>query len=152
MKNNTVSMEKFISDNGYIPIRPSGRSMRPLISPLRDVCLISRKNTIKKHDIVWYKNLQGKDVLHRIMAVNGDDTYSLCGDNQTVFEKGIKNSDILGVMEGFYHNGKYIDCKNDKKYKIYTAIWCFMPLRKTVLFIYENTVRKMKRKKGRHEF
>ena len=87
--------------------------MYPLCSPLVYQC----------RDVILYRRVGGKLVLHRILEV-GADSYVLCGDNQYIKEYGVKKEQVLGVLEGVYRDEKYIDCKKGRGYKVYVRLWC----------------------------
>ena len=40
--------------------------------------------------------------------------YIICGDNRGVLEKDVKESDIIGVLDGFYQGDRYIDHSDDE--------------------------------------
>jgi hypothetical protein len=75
------------------------------------------------YDIPLYKRNNGKFVLHRIIGFEKD-SYVMCGDNQLFAEKGIKDDNIIAVVETIIRNGKKIDLKKSKGYKIYLFFWC----------------------------
>ena len=60
----------------------------------------------KKHDIAFYKRLDGQFVLHRVMKIKKDGTYVMCGDNQFAFEEGIVPAQIIGYVSDIYRGEK----------------------------------------------
>lgn len=89
-----------------------GVSMMPLLRQGIDtVKLVKVIKPLKKHDVILYLRPTGKYVLHRILKVK-ENEYYLCGDNQVIIEKGVKDAWIIGVMDGFFRDDKYIDINN----------------------------------------
>ena len=126
--------------------------MLPLIVQDRDsVVLMRNKETpAKKHDIVFYRRKSGQFVLHRVMKVEKDGSYTMCGDNQTVLEKGIEKEQIIGYVSRLYKGEKERDMRS-LTYRLYLFLCCFMPLRKAIRFpkratmaIYRRVFRKNK--------
>jgi len=98
---------------------PKGTSMLPLIVQGRDtVTLVSPPSKLKKYDLPLYRRKTGQFVLHRVVKVNRDGTYTMCGDNQFSHEKGIGHGDIIGIVNKVVHAGKVYEC-TDIRYKIY---------------------------------
>lgn len=113
--------EDILNSKGYLITTANGTSMLPLIRPKKDSIFI-KKDIPKKYDVVLYKRDDGKYILHRILDIINNE-YVICGDNQFVKEYGINNKNILGVMEGFYRDNKYVNI-NSLRYKIYVYVWC----------------------------
>ena len=93
--------------------------MMPMIrSGVDTVVLKKPKGKIKKYDcVLYYRKSSGKYVLHRVIKVK-DENLVICGDNQWQKEYGIKEEDIIAVLDGFYKKEKYITI--DKfSYKLY---------------------------------
>ncbi len=86
-----------IRDGGQFILTPKGVSMLPTIVPIKDKIVLTEPDDIKKNDIILYKRNSGIYVAHRIMKVN-EGHYTMCGDNQFVFEKGIAKGQIIAVV------------------------------------------------------
>ena len=127
--NNKVTMkellpfieEALINDKTFtIPI--TGTSMRPLLIAGRDTVTLKKCDTpLKKGDLPLYRRQDGTFVLHRIVKVEKDGTYTMCGDNQFLKEKGINHNQIIGVVAEITRNGKTFSV-GDKKYQIYVNL------------------------------
>ena len=100
----------------------SGASMRPLLRTHKDIVVISKvTQPLRVGDVPLYKKKGvNKLILHRIIGMKNDGTYIIRGDN-TYHKEYVPHSDVVGVMTALYRGGKYIDCNNSKKYKIY--VW-----------------------------
>ena len=130
-------IEEVLASGGDFHICPKGVSMLPLIVQGRDSVVLKRdfKNVAKKHDIAFYRRKNGQFVLHRVMKVCADNTYVMCGDNQTVLEKNVPASCIIGVVSSIVRKGKEVNL-NGFAYSAYVALWTKMIIRKpTKLFI-----------------
>ncbi len=113
-------IEASIKEGGQFVLYPRGTSMNPTIYEGKDCVVLTELKEPKQYDIVLYKRLSGQFVLHRIMKVkNGN--YTMCGDNQYIFEKGIKRDQILAVVEEIRKDDGRIFDKN----KIYADGKCF---------------------------
>ena len=60
--------------------------------------------------------------MHRVIKVTKTG-YIICGDNRITLEKDITDSDIVGVLKGFYQDGKYVDT-SDNEYMSYSKRIC----------------------------
>lgn len=133
--NKPPSINEIIERDGMYISTPLGDSMWPMLYSKRDTtCIVRVQGKLKKYDIALYQRLSGEYVLHRVIKV-ADDSYTMCGDSQLVLEYGIKDEQIIGVLDSFYRNGKF-HTVNEKKYKLYAFIWCLsFKLRKFLMNI-----------------
>ncbi len=128
-------MEEVLAEQGTFRMYPRGISMLPLIVPEVDSVVLSRRadNEIRKHDIALYRRDNGQFVLHRVMKCRSDHTYTMCGDNQLVWEEGIRHEQIIGYVSQIYKGEKLLS-PNSAKHKIYVFFWCIMPYRRIIKF------------------
>ncbi|HHZ05727.1 MAG TPA: hypothetical protein GX401_02890 [Clostridiales bacterium] len=147
--NNTV--EKEIKEKGYYGGLTHGSSMYPLLYNLRDIVhIIPINGKLKKYDVVLFRRKNGQLVLHRLLrSVNSG--YIMCGDGQFKKEYRVQQSQIIGVMDSFYRNKKYI-CVTNLWYKFYVYIWCFSLPTKWILMKAYNLVIKIKKYFKTHKF
>ena len=102
-------MAEQLAAGGSVTFGPKGTSMLPLIVQGRDsVTLVRPPERLKKYDIPFYRRSSGQFVLHRVVKVNKDGTYTMCGDNQWEREKGIPHSAVIGVVSELIINGKSV--------------------------------------------
>ena len=100
-------------------IHPNGIRKEPLIHQGRDAVFIKKpEGRLKKYDIAFFKRKNGEYVLHRVIKVLPD-SYHFCGDNQWQVEKGIEDSQIIGIVTKLEINGKTITT-DDKEYLDYS--------------------------------
>ena len=122
------SLAETLNERGFVVATPAGMSMWPMLHHRRDSVVIRpAAGKLQRHDVALFRRLSGQLVLHRIIAVPGE-TYTFCGDNQWIPEQGIRQSQILGRLEGFYRGGVYVAC-SAPVYRLYVHIWCtLLPL------------------------
>lgn len=100
---------------------PMGISMLPMLKEGRDAVTLSPVNKpLKKYDLPLYRRDDGSFVLHRI--VKACSTFTCIGDNQYVYEKGIREDQIIGVVTSFEHKGKEYSV-NSLSFLLYCRIW-----------------------------
>lgn len=121
------SIETILNRQGFYAGNVNGISMYPLLRHQTDVVLI-RKITpeirVKKYDVVLYRRTSNQLVLHRIIRIQKDGCFTMCGDGETIKENDVQPEQILGVMTEFYRGEKHWSCKN-VLYKFYSRYWCF---------------------------
>lgn len=101
----------------------SGASMRPMLRQHKDVTVVAPVNRpLKKGDVVLYPGNNGSFILHRIMRISGD-TLIIRGDNN-YFTERVKRETVIGILKEFYRDGKYINCNDNFKYRMYTFYIC----------------------------
>jgi hypothetical protein len=128
-------IEEILSGGGEFRMYPKGTSMLPIIVQGRDSVVLMRntETPAKKHDIAFYLRKNGQFVLHRVMKIEKDGSYTMCGDNQTVLEKGIEKEQIIGYVSRLYKGEKERNMRSIS-YRLYIFFYCFMPLRKVIRF------------------
>lgn len=123
-------IEETLSADGEVSFSPSGNSMRPLLRHRQDTIVLKKPvGKLRKYDVPLYRRKDGSFVLHRVIGIDSDG-YIMCGDNQTVKERAIKDEQIIAVMTSFCRGGKNISCESFS-YRLYSKIWIFLlPLRR----------------------
>lgn len=91
--------------------------MKPMISGEDKVILEKPKGKLKKYDVPLYC-FKNNYIIHRIVKVNQDGTYTACGDNNFFLEKGIEDKDIIAIVTSYNKNGKEKSI-NSLSYKVY---------------------------------
>lgn len=128
-----MTYEEYFRRHTELVYRNVGVSMLPMLKQGRDIFVLKKKTSerCKKYDVVLYYRKTGQYVLHRIVEVN-EKEYVLLGDNCENKEYGIKEEDILAVMDSFVRKGKTILTSN-WKYQIYVHIWYWIyPFRRQI--------------------
>ena len=115
-------IEEALNNEKTFVIPITGTSMLPLLVAGRDSVTLKRCNApLKKGDLPLYRRKDGTFVLHRVVALESDGTYTMCGDNQFLKEKGIDHTQIIGVVTGITRNGKTFSV-DSKKYQSYVKL------------------------------
>lgn len=123
-------MQEILSSGGSFALTVTGSSMFPFILGGRDqVTLSPITRPLKKYDLPLYRRRDGAFVLHRIVRVEKDGSYTCCGDHQWALEKGLEADQMIAIATAFVRKGKQITNRNIL-YKIYRVIWTgIIPLR-----------------------
>ena len=111
-----------LSAGQSVEFMPRGISMRPLLREGRDsVVLSSCQGRLKKFDIPLYRRRNGGYVLHRVVKVE-DNSYTLIGDNQYIYEPSVTDSQIIAVVTAVRRGGRLI-FPNNIIYRTYVSLW-----------------------------
>ena len=114
-------IREHLAEGSSVIISPKGVSMLPMLRQGIDTVELSPvTRKLKKYDIPLYKRADGKYILHRIVSVRHG--YTIIGDNQFVFEKGITDAQIIAVVTSFKRGEKQYSV-NNFSYKIYCRFW-----------------------------
>ncbi|MDD4239235.1 MAG: S24/S26 family peptidase [Desulfotomaculaceae bacterium] len=117
-------LTEVLENAGEVTLTITGNSMLPLLRHRRDkVCLVKPDGKLKKYDIPLFLRADGKYILHRIVGVKADG-YVIIGDNQYLKEYQVRHSQVIGVVKGFWRNGKFISC-DDFGYRVYSRLWVY---------------------------
>ena len=137
------NIEDVLKEKGIYVTTTKGDSMEPMLSEGRDkVVIVVPKFPLKKYDIPVYRKM-GHYTMHRIVRVKKNG-YIICGDNRDSLEKNISDSDIIGVLAGFYQGEKYIDATDKEFLRYGKDAVKKLPLRLTKSYI-KRGIRKVKR-------
>lgn len=119
-----MTYEQFLDKYGTLTYRNIGTSMLPMLKQGRDTFTVNKKTEerCRKYDVILYRRPPKSYVLHRIIEVRKND-YVVLGDNCINKEVNIRDSDIIGIMTSFVHNGKEYKV-TDKSYRAYVQLWC----------------------------
>ena len=116
-------IQEKLNNGGEVKFTVTGNSMMPILRHQKDqVILKKHKGRLQRYDLPLYQRNNGEFVLHRVIHVYNN-SYSMCGDNQTILEHGIKDEMIIGIVTEIIRDGKQISCKN-KKYLFYVFKRC----------------------------
>ena len=142
------SIENELRTNGGLWFCFSGQSMLPMLVAGRDlVHIVPASGRLKKYDIPVYRRSGGVYVMHRIINAR-DGSYDIRGDNTYRLEKGIKDEEIIGVVDAFTHNGKTVKV-DDRRYQAYVRAHCLMYPVRWALFMGRRAAGKLRRSIGK---
>ena len=117
-----------LSRGECVRISPKGTSMLPMLREGTDAVVLSPvPQRLKKYDLPLYQRENGQFVLHRIVKVK--DTYTCIGDNQFVYEHGVRPDQVIAVVTGFRRKGRD-HTVTEPGYRFYCSLWHYSrPLR-----------------------
>ena len=138
-------MEEVLSSGGEFRLCPRGTSMLPLIRQETDYVVLARRTDVpvRRHDMAFYRRDNGQFVLHRVMKIEKDGTYTMCGDHQCCLEKGIRSEQIIGYVKQLYRKDKLVNFRS-LGYCLYTFLWSWMLFRRGCFFLRRILRRKKK--------
>lgn len=127
---------RMLNDGHTVTINLKGYSMRPFLENDRDKALLTKAVNSKVGDPVLAEVGPGVFVLHRIIAIDGENV-TLRGDGNLGCEH-CKMKCVYGAVVGFYRKGRSkLDRTDAMKWKVYSWIWMRLyPVRRYLLAIY----------------
>lgn len=138
-----------VSNGKNFLLCPKGTSMLPTIRPEKDYVLLSSPDKISKYDLILFKRNNGKFALHRIVKCCKNNTYTLCGDNQISFERGITKSQIIAKVTAIHKNGgdKIIDTTTKANFIYAILIRTFRFPKRCIVLIGRKILKTLKKSK-----
>lgn len=131
-------IQETLAQGGTFSLTVTGSSMYPFIAGGRDkVTLSPLPGRLRKNDLPLYRRSSGAFVLHRIVKVHRDGTYTCCGDHQWIAEPGIRQEQMIGVATEYVRKGKRITNKN-LLYRFYRMTWTWIRRYRWVFFSLRN--------------
>ena len=127
-------IEEILKDGGTATLTITGTSMWPMLCHRVSRVRLAPVGELKKGDLPLYRRDNGAYVLHRILSVEPDGTYTCCGDNQWHLERGLRHDQMIAVVTDFCRKGDAWVSGNDWKYRLYARLWMAVrPLRRYIL-------------------
>lgn len=129
---------EILASGGEFRLYPKGKSMLPLLRETQDSVVLKQINQTKERaprrsDIVFYRRASGQFVLHRVMKVENDGSYTMCGDNQLTLEKGIVLEQMIGVVTAIYKKKDLLSLRSIR-YRVYVRLWSCLTIRRILFF------------------
>ena len=132
MQNNSIyTMEElfpvissFFDEDKKVIITAVGNSMRPLLRHKKDGIVLEKYKgqPLQTGDMAFYKRETGRYVLHRIVGIDENGSFTMLGDHQTEAEKGIREEQILALPTAIIR-GKRTISLTSKGYQRYARFW-----------------------------
>ena len=121
---------------GRATLPVTGSSMLPMLRDGRDVVeLVVLKGIPTRGDVLFYRRANGQYVLHRLIRMKDADTCLMCGDNQWQREL-LPVGAVIARVERFSYSGKWINCKDNKVYRLYMNFWtALFPVRRPIIAV-----------------
>lgn len=140
-------MKEMLDKGGTVNFNPRGTSMLPTLHNDGDRVVLKKYDSLKKYDLPLYLREGGQFVLHRVVSVNADGTYNMCGDNQWHIEKNIRPDQIIGTVIQIQRGNRKFSASNPI-YRLYVRLWVgIRPLRHIVIGGTRKILRILKQKK-----
>ena len=115
-------MKETLVAGGCIRLTVTGTSMLPMLKHGQDTVVLEPvSGMLHKNDVVLYQRENGQFVLHRIVALEPDSRYTMCGDHQFIREYHISHRQVIGRLNSFIHNGRLIS-RTSLGYKTYVFL------------------------------
>ena len=113
-------IEAAFSHGASFRFYPRGTSMLPMLRQgIDSVSIVSPSvREPKVLDVILYRRANGAIVLHRAVKKDGEGAFVCSGDNQTVLEYGVSRESIIGVLDGYFKDDKWISA-DDAAYQRY---------------------------------
>lgn len=109
-----------------------GSSMFPFIIGGKDRVKLSKlSRPIQKYDMLFYRRKNGSFVLHRVIKLQKNGDFTLCGDNQYNPERDVKQKQVIAILTGLEHKGRRVNIES-----FHSMLWCFLlPVRRFILHL-----------------
>lgn len=134
-------VSKLLAEGKSVILRTKGNSMLPFIKGGRDSVELLKRTNVLENDIVLARLAEGRYVLHRVIAIDGE-KITLMGDGNI---RGNEYCDISGVcgtaVSIIKENGQCTDCMSPgfiRKVRIWRRM---LPLRRYLLWIYRKLLK-----------
>lgn len=130
-----------LNEGHTVTLRLKGFSMRPFLESERDSALLRKATGVIVGEPVLAELSEGRYVLHRVVAVDGDEV-TLLGDGN-ILPEHCRKEDIRAQVVGFYRKGSArLDRIDGRKWRTYSAVWMRLrPLRRWLLALYRHWMR-----------
>ena len=130
-----------LEDTESVPLVISGSSMTPFLVHGRDTVYLSKvAHPLKKGDMILYRRDNGAYILHRIYRVDGE-TYTLIGDAQTQLEPGVRQDQVLAVVNAVCRKGRILH-RGNFWWDFFAQIWIRMiSLRPAAIAVYSRLMK-----------
>lgn len=139
-------MEETLKAGGLVSLTSTGTSMMPMLQHQRDTIILAPvKNPLHVNDVVLYRRISGQFVLHRIVGLESNGDYVLCGDNQSIPEHHIARQQVIGRLQSFIRKGRRISC-NSPSYKVYVTMLPLLRFLKHSLLIFRGYAAALKKR------
>ena len=117
-------ISSFFDEDKKVIITAVGNSMRPLLRHKKDGIVLEKYKgqPLKTGDMAFYRRETGRYVLHRIVGIDQDGSFTMLGDHQTEAEKGISKEQILALPTAIIR-GKRIIPLTSRGYQRYAGFW-----------------------------
>ena len=129
-------VKSMLAEGKDVVIPTKGNSMLPFIRGERDSVKLRKLDTLEVGDIVLAEISEGKYVLHRVFALEGD-IVTLMGDGNLRGMEQCRRRNIAGTAITILRDGeKEVDCRSRKARRRAGRWRALLPFRRIILGIY----------------
>lgn len=130
-----------LAEGKSVVLKTKGNSMLPLIRGDRDSVELHLENSVRENDIVLAHLPGGQYVLHRVIAIDGENV-TLMGDGNIRGTEHCRMGDICGtVLFVVREDGTRVDVRSDRALRR-AVIWRrLLPVRRYILGVYRRLMR-----------
>ena len=119
-------IQEVLEQGGEFSLTATGTSMWPTILGGRDqITMVKAPTPLKQYDLPLYRRPSGQFVLHRILRVEEDGSYTCCGDHQWTLERGLRQENMIGLVTEFERKGKHHSVE-ERGYRFWVRFWAWM--------------------------
>lgn len=135
---------RLINEGHTVTLPLKGNSMRPFLVHMRDKAYLTAINDLCVGQPVLAETAPGHYVLHRIVALEGDNI-TLRGDGNIGTEH-CRRSDVKALAAGFFRKGRTKpDFITSRKWRLYSWFWTrLLPFRSRLLLLHHLFFRSQK--------
>lgn len=135
---------RLVNEGHTVTLPLKGNSMRPFLCHMRDKALLTQITELHIGDPVLAETAPGHFVLHRLVALDGDNV-TLRGDGNFGVEE-CRREDVKALAVGFFRKGRTTaDMITSRKWRWYSAVWTrLLPLRRYLLLLHHMFFRSQK--------
>ncbi len=129
-------IQEVLDSGGTFSLTVTGESMYPTILGGRDQATLKKApDRLQKYDLPLYRRSNGQFVLHRIVEVAQDGTYTCCGDHQWQLERGLRQEQMIGVVTEITRKSRHFTV-DSAAYRCWVRFWtAVLPLRHYVFAV-----------------
>ena len=121
-----IDILELLQQNKTIQIKPTGRSMLPLLVEGRDEAILRpvEDKDFRRGQVLLYRGQYGVLTLHRVWKVKKDGVYFV-GDSQVEVEGPVSPEAVYGTMCGYIRKGKEHSV-TEPMYRLIYGMWLFL--------------------------
>ena len=119
---------------GQVTIPVTGTSMKPTLVAGRDSVTLTRlEGSPKRLDLPLYRRRNGQFVLHRIVSLEPDGSFTCCGDHQWVREPGLRPEQIVGMVCQIERQDRVVSVRAPG-HRLWVRLWVWLLPCRRMLF------------------
>lgn len=140
------TIEEELSQHGVYYATTEGDSMEPLFHTHKSVvCFRPKTRRLLRFEVPLVRREDGHCVMHRIVRVTPEG-YIMRGDNRRIDDPFVPESEVIGVMDGYYRGEKFVPV-TALRYRAYVFFWGRPNPIKTLWLLLQGGCRRLRRKR-----